>query len=85
MRGADDGWDSVLRGGANGMAILIMALSWWYKSATSATAMGEASSLCEDLVYVFTDMHRDAIIPLIEMYVVFSFTWVRTDTDIPTR
>ena len=37
---------------------MVVALSWWYKQAAKMPdVLAEASSVCEDLVFVLSDMH----------------------------
>ncbi|VDC03944.1 unnamed protein product [Peniophora sp. CBMAI 1063] len=54
---ARDSWENVKRGGANSLAIFIIALSWWFSQATKESEIADASSVCEDLVFVLSNMY----------------------------
>lgn len=62
-KGPDDDWQQVMRGGANGLQVIVVALYWWMKVANSEAILGQAGSVCEDLVFVLSDMHQDTTAP----------------------
>ena len=47
-----ESWDTVRKGGANGIVMLLIAVSWWLAKANSAEMRGEAASIVEDLAFV---------------------------------
>lgn len=69
-KGPDDDWQQVMRGGANSLQVVVIVLYWWMlkarmlkPKASGDAALAEAGSMCEDLVYVLSDMHKDTIAP----------------------
>lgn len=48
----EDAWSVTRKGGGNGFAMLIVALSWWLGAAKSAPHKREAMSMVEDVVFV---------------------------------
>lgn len=53
-------WYSIRRGGANGIVVFVIALSWWKAKADqeqNATAAGEVASMIEDLTFALPAMH----------------------------
>lgn len=70
VKGPDDDWQQVLRGGPNGIQTIVMALYWWFLKADDEHTLLEASCVCEDLLYVLSDMHKDTMAPEIsQVYV----------------
>jgi hypothetical protein len=38
---ADVDWEPILRGGSNGLALIVMALSWWIHSSNAGSGVDE--------------------------------------------
>lgn len=55
---AGETWDTVRKGGGNGIAVLLVATSWWLHKAKTSTAeaRGEAASMVEDLAFVLGEL-----------------------------
>lgn len=49
---ASENWDGVVRGGANGLMVFIVALAWWFRALEDETSARELASMIEDVRWV---------------------------------
>lgn len=52
----DEDWDSLAKGGANGLAPFMIALGWWLKSVEDERAARELASVVEDVMWVLKEV-----------------------------
>lgn len=48
----DENWSGIKKGGENGVFLIILALSWWYKAAKSPKEKKECRSAVDDATWV---------------------------------
>lgn len=55
---ADEDWDCLVKGGANGLAPFMIALGWWFKGIEDEKDVRELASVVEDVMWVLKEVHE---------------------------
>jgi hypothetical protein len=56
---AGSSWSETRLGGANGLVIVLIAVSWWLVQAKTSSQRGEVESVLEDLLFAFMAMNAN--------------------------